>query len=132
MFTNEFQEQGRRILQVGSGRLTGREIIQANEALLADGSRLKQLRISLVDLSDVDVVDVSTDDVRVIAGLDTQLSRLTPGLAVAIVAPKDHVFGMARMWETLADTTGWDTKVFRVRAEADAWLEQKRPMWRQA
>ena len=127
MFSNEFQEQGRRILQVGSGRLTGREIIQANEALLADGNRLKQLRTALVDLSDVEIVDVSPDDVRIIAGLDTQMSKLIPALAVAIVATKEHVFGMARMWQTLAETTGWDTKVFRMHPEADAWLEQMRP-----
>jgi hypothetical protein len=43
-------------------------------------------------------------------------------LVVAIVAPADHVFGIVRMWEALAAGTGWRTRAFRNRSEAQAWL----------
>jgi hypothetical protein len=42
--------------------------------------------------------------------------------AVAIVAPSDLAFGIARMWEAFAEVTRWNTHVFRSRAEADPWL----------
>ena len=43
--------------------------------------------------------------------------------SAAIFAPTDVSFGMARMYQTLCESRGIDViRVFRVRAEAEAWL----------
>ena len=39
-------------------------------------------------------------------------------VAVAIVAPRDAIYGMARMWEILVEGTGWDIRIVRLRDEA--------------
>ena len=46
-----------------------------------------------------------------------------PPLCVAVIAPRIEVFGMARMWQALADPVGWPTGVFREAQEARNWLD---------
>ena len=42
-------------------------------------------------------------------------------VAVVVIAPRTHDFGMARMWGR-SSTSGWSASVVRTRQEADAWL----------
>ncbi len=126
MYSIEFNEHRQVLRFVGSGRLTGHEIIGAKQALLTTEDQVRLVRAFLVNLANVDVLEISGEEMRQIIGLDAQLSALAPHAAVAIVAPRDHVFGLARMWEAHADTVGWTTAVFRSAAEANAWLEQRR------
>lgn len=126
MYSIEFNEHRQVLRFVGSGRLTGHEIIGAKQALLTTEDQVRLVHAFLVNLANVDALEISGDEMRQIIGLDVQLSALAPHAAVAIVAPRDHVFGLARMWEAYADTVGWVTAVFRSPAEANAWLEQRR------
>ena len=49
-----------------------------------------------------------------------------------LVAPADVAFGLARMWEILAEGIGWQTQVFREPAAAEAWARAGRPEGRSA
>lgn len=120
--TIEFVEGGRGLVFSGSGVLTGQEILEAKEALAADEVPLRTVKFALVLLEDVTAVDVTVGDLRAAAIVDRRLARMMPNAAVAIVAPRDHDFGIARMWEAIADVPEWTTYVFRSREEADAWL----------
>jgi hypothetical protein len=120
--TIEFVEDGRGLVFSGSGVLTGQEILEAKEALAADEVPLRTVKFALVLLEDVTAVDVTIGDLRAAAIVDRRLARMMPNAAVAIVAPRDHDFGIARMWEAIADVPEWTTYVFRSREEADAWL----------
>lgn len=120
--TIEFVEDGRGLVFSGSGVLTGQEILEAKEALAADEAPLRTVKFALVLLEDVTAVDVTVGDLRAAAMVDRRLAQMMPNAAVAIVAPRDHDFGIARMWEAIADVPEWTTYVFRSREEADAWL----------
>jgi hypothetical protein len=120
--TIEFVEDGRGLVFSGSGVLTGQEILEAKEALAADEVPLRTVKFALVLLVDVTAVDVTVGDLRAAAIVDRRLGQMMPNAAVAIVAPRDHDFGIARMWEAIADVPEWTTYVFRSREEADAWL----------
>ncbi|HET9040963.1 MAG TPA: hypothetical protein VFN40_12365 [Gemmatimonadales bacterium] len=120
--TIEFVEDGRGLVFSGSGVLTGQEILEAKEALAADEVPLRTVKFALVLLEDVTAVDVTIGDLRAAAIVDRRLAQMMPNAAVAIVAPRDHDFGIARMWEAIADVPEWTTYVFRSREEADAWL----------
>lgn len=120
--TIEFVEDGRGLVFSGSGVLTGQEILEAKEALAADEAPLRTVKFALVLLEDVTAVDVTVGDLRAAAIVDRRLAQMMPNAAVAIVAPRDHDFGIARMWEAIADVPEWTTYVFRSREEADAWL----------
>ena len=121
-FTMEFIDHGRGIQFTGSGNLTGEEMIDSKHRLLADESKVRPLRFAIVSLLDVQHFDITPTEVHKLAALDKQVGELTPVVAVVVIAPRTHDFGMARMWETILDVPGWSASVVRTREEADAWL----------
>jgi hypothetical protein len=120
----QFIDQGRHVRFVGADHLTGREFIEAKVALATDEEQVRSIASATVDLVDVTEFDMTADEVRELARVDHLLATLTPKVVVVIVTPLDHVFGLARMWEALAETTGWRTGVFRTREEAEIWLRE--------
>jgi len=78
-----------------------------------------------VDHSEVPEERVDVESIQALAGaVEGAMSPIPEGL-VAIVAPSDLLFGLARMWETLAAQPGLNSRVVRARPEAIAWLEDE-------
>jgi hypothetical protein len=77
---------------------------------------------SLVDLTDVTSSDITSDSLRAFA--QETISRRR----IAIIAPKPAHFGMARMYESLANLKAKPTRtiigVFRTKEEAMDWLRE--------
>jgi hypothetical protein len=115
----DFQDGGRTLFLSGSGVLTGHELIDATEALLVQPERVGRITRAMVLLANVTVLDITPDQIRRLVGLDQQLARMAPRVAVAIVAPKEYMYGLARAWEALVDSTGWQTAVFHSRLDAE-------------
>ena len=122
MFTMEFIDKGRGIQFTGSGQLTGEEMIAPKHLLLENPARLRPLRFAIVSLIDVTRFDITPEQVHALAEMDKKIGEHTPVVAVVVIAPRTHDFGMARMWETILDVPGWSSSVVRTRAEADAFL----------
>ena len=80
---------------------------------------------TIVDLSAVTKYDVSPEIIR-------QLARTGPTVAaeantLVIVAPKEHSYGMSRMFQLLSETTRPNQHVVRTMAEAIELLQIKSP-----
>ena len=74
------------------------------------------------DLSDMTSLPAS-EQLRAVA---SEIARIVPRvqfLNCAIIAPKDALFGMARMFEVFAEQHFAATLVFRTREEGAIWLE---------
>jgi hypothetical protein len=113
---------GRGYRLTGAGVLTAAEIIAIKDGVEADPALPRDLAYWLVDLSRVTELRLTAHDVRAIVAVDRRLARLMPSAVVAVVAPADVVFGLARMWEVLAEGIGWQTQVFREAGAAAAWV----------
>lgn len=120
----EFKHEGTGFHLTGFATVLGSEIIAAAAEAHRDEARARRLRYALVDLADLTEFRVATEEVRLIVAEDMITARLAPRIVVAIVAPRDYAFGMARMWQVFAEDTGWTTQVFRGRAEAIEWLRE--------
>lgn len=59
-------------------------------------------------------------DVAWLASLQLANSEVVP--KVAVVAPQDISFGLARMYEAFSDSVPWEFKVFRSADAALSWL----------
>jgi hypothetical protein len=107
-----------------SGVLTGQELIDANRSMVAEGNR--GLRYAILDISAVEKIQVSPADVRATVEDDRRLAAMAaPGMLVAIAAPQDLGFGLARMWEVFAGReTEWRISVFRSMDDANSWIKQ--------
>jgi hypothetical protein len=121
-FTYETIDGGKGVEFLGSGHLTGAEIIEVKQRLLAQGEEMRSWKFGFVLLTNLDSFQISVEEVRAIAELEKLISAYAPKVALAVIAPRDHDFGMARMWESIIDIPGWTTGVFRTRPEAEAWM----------
>jgi hypothetical protein len=125
----EVLQNGTGLHLIGRGTVTGRDKIEAMERLLASPELLRHLRYMVID-EGVAHVDLSAQDIRTIAELDRRIAQIAPpGIVIAIIAPREVDYGMARMWQILIEETGWETMVFRSFDEADSWLREKVGEW---
>jgi hypothetical protein len=107
------------------GILTSQDLYDADERLHSEIKRNPGLRYLLVDHSAIPDEKVDTESLRVLAGRVGENLELIPEGLIAIVAPNDILYGLSRMWETLANQSALTTRVMRTRAEAVAWLEEE-------
>ena len=122
-YTDEQLDDGRGILRLWTGAVAAGDVTVANADYLTreDWTKLEYL---IADFSGVTELQATTEDIRNIAIAEARIATLIPNLVIAVVAPTDYIFGMARMWEVFAEQTGWIRRVFRSRPEAEAWVHE--------
>src|SRR4051812_47297033 len=121
-FSSEYIDQGRGLVFRGDGALTTGQIIDTKRMLLGDPERLRRVVHAVISLEAVTDFPSNVDEIRQLADVDREFARLIPRAVVAVIAPTDLPYGMARMWQMLSEEIGWTTSVFRGRAEAESWL----------
>jgi len=103
------------------GRVTDAEISEAIDAYLAPG--YAELPLGLFDFGGVSEAEVTTEVIRRAAARIAEV--VDPGLKhgkLAIVAVRDELFGLARMYQILRDRSPVEVKVFGRRRDALRWL----------
>jgi|TARA_B100001964_G_scaffold84430_1_gene95275 hypothetical protein len=121
----KYVDDGLGVIYMGKGILTGEEIIQADQKQLSNLDMLKKKKYFLGDFSTVDEAKIITEEIIMIAELDEKMESIAGTNLVVIVASKNILFGLSRMWETFVDKLDWQTYVCRTRVEAEAWLRTK-------
>lgn len=122
-----FTPDGTGAFRTVQGLVTGADFVTADIALLSAPQAIAKLRYALIDFGDAAELGGTADDIRLLARVDAELGALNSQVSVAVIAPRDVQFGMSRMWEVLAEGTGWQTAVFRDRPSALAWLHERVP-----
>ncbi|MFN7959351.1 MAG: hypothetical protein U0P46_13645 [Holophagaceae bacterium] len=121
-YFTELTHEGRGLLRIGQGVLTGREIIDAITAFPESVAAPERLTHCLVDLAKVTRLDVSNHDLETIIALDKHHLKSTGLTRAAIAAPADLAYGISNMYRGHAAHQGLEIGVFRTLAEARAWL----------
>ncbi len=117
---------GMGILYRCHGRITGRDFIGANRRLIAFKDRLKQARYGLVDETGIDDIRISESEMLTIVAQTKKISAIVPqGAVVAVIAKDDMALGLARLWGSFIEHTGWETMTFRTRWKAKSWIVGK-------
>jgi hypothetical protein len=106
-----------------AGVLTGKELIDVKRSLVTEQN--KHLRYIITDLTHVHEFQIHTPAIREVVAENKRLAAIAePGMLVAIAAPQELGYGLARMWEAYAHhETGWRTSVFHSRADAELWVQ---------
>ncbi len=121
-YHSELIEDGTCVLRVGTGVLTGAEILATARALPEVVVDLSKVTHGLVDLTGVTRLDVSTEEIKKISELNLKISQLTGPGRIAIAASSDLAFGMSRMYASMVSTRNWTLATFRTMDEARVWL----------
>jgi hypothetical protein len=115
-----YLDNGTGVLHIGTGRMTGKDILEAKLATFESGEKTRRYHYGLIDYAQVDDLEVSRYELEMVAARDKRAAILAPSVFVAIVAIEDFVFGLARMWQAFMGDAGWETHVFRSCGEAEA------------
>jgi hypothetical protein len=76
----------------------------------------------LCDCSNIENFDVSTKDIDDITEWQVSIDELIGDGRCAVIASKDSVYGMSRMWEILSSERSQQICVFRQMNDAITWL----------
>jgi len=110
-------DHGRRLLVVTLAGLVTAAELDALSSAVRDDPAVDRSWPALVDASTLNPASITTELLRSRASVP----RADPVL-VAIVAPADVVFGLARMFQMMSEGRGNAIEVFRDSTAALAWL----------
>ena len=112
------------ILVKSEGDVKGREIKEINDIIYESAEKTKGISYQICDFQNASNVSISQTDVRQIARQDKKAFEINPEMLIAIVTSTDLGFGLSRMWESLANGSPFETKVFRNLKEAQHWIRE--------
>ena len=124
-YTTEVIDNGKGILHIGSGTVTGEELMSSAATVLKLVQEGLKPEFAMTDLTDVKKFTVSAEEISRNAALNSAISRYLPPARIAIIAPAPDIYGMVRMWQAHIDSPGLTSQVFRRKEEALAWLKQE-------
>jgi hypothetical protein len=104
-----------------TGVLTDDELVAHKQDLLRDPA-FKPGMVELSDVRGVERLEVTPEGIRRFVAQDKASADQLRGFKLAIVASKDVVYGMARMYELRTDGDPLLVNVFRDMEEARTWL----------
>ena len=123
-YTTELTEDCMGIIQVGSGTVTGSEIVQGCQSVTMLVQTTENFHYKLVDFTTAKELRITERELADIVEEDRLIARFRPHCAVVIVAPNEQIRAIARHWETLVEELGWSTHVATTRAAALEWLRE--------
>jgi hypothetical protein len=104
--------------------VSGKDIISSMKKLFAS-EHFKNLKYWIVDRSLCTKYKVSSEEVMLIADLDKEAAKINPDILHALVSHTDLQFGMSRMYEIQTGEDGFKTRIFKVRSDAEAWINEE-------
>jgi hypothetical protein len=105
-----------------TGRATDDEFLAFYKAFFESDSFKPPMNL-LVDLRETNSSSRSPEALLSFAKVvEVKLAQVTASTKVAVVAPKDLSFALARLYEVLSDSVHWEFVVFRAMNAALAWL----------
>jgi hypothetical protein len=119
--TYQIDQAKRRIHTRCLGPVTLDEVVQHFADLMRDPDCPARLDV-LLDLSEMTSLPTSSK----LTAVTTEVARVRPRVefdGCAIIATRDALFGMARMFEVFAENYFGATRVFRTMDEGISWLE---------
>ena len=109
-----------------SGTVTDQEYVDSVQRhLTQEPDKFRKYRYSFTDATAITRLDISTESINLIAELCIEASKVNPDPIVAIAADGGLAYGLARMFEALADITNWETMVFKSKEEAIEWIKAR-------
>src|SRR3954470_10695799 len=116
-----FVDHGAGMVQLGEDVITADELMEAARALNRAPDAVRQLRFALLDFTKASELLLTGEQLRdVVAENEVTSTLVSPGL-IAIIAPHDQIYGLARMWQVFVEKLNWTVGIFRSKPEAVEW-----------
>lgn len=87
---------------------------------------MKQASYGLVDETGIEDGQISVSELLTIVAQNKKIAAIVPqGAVVAVIAQDDFALGLAQLWRSFIEHTGWETMTFRTRWKAKSWIVEK-------
>ena len=110
------------VMAIGSGVVTGNDVIRHLERLAADDRYTSPMK-KIVDYRSIDSINISPEEAVTIALKKDTFSNKFRGERCVFVSPGNLTYNTSRVHQSLVDSSGIDTAVFRQIEEALEWLD---------
>jgi len=117
----EFKPNG--VIITHKGSISGNEFFQANHDIYSHQYH-DELQFQLIDLTDVDEVNVTAEDVAELAEMDRKVTKAKKRFA-CVIAPTDYLFAMSRAWNMQSESDYFENNVVHNMDDAIAWFKSK-------
>ena len=124
----KYREGGIGVEFIGSGIVTGADIISANKEIYRNENFSRQ-RYQIVDRTKCTEYRVSHEEIRIIAEQDKAASKTNPNIIVSLISTTDLQYGLSRMYLAHVGDSGFLTEIFRDRKSAEEWIEEQLKNW---
>ena len=114
------------LYETGEGELSYQDFTEYRANLLAQPIRPASKALVLADYRNARIA-LSSDEMWQIKKQSDEVAGFFGGAKVAIVAPDDLGFGMARMYSMVSEAGDFEGAVFKTMSEARAWLGIEEP-----
>ncbi|WP_460233191.1 hypothetical protein [Aurantivibrio plasticivorans] len=109
------------------GHFDGTELVRMTRGLWNQGIAQPQLKCFLGDLTQVDSIGVTPEQLREIAELGLRAAEEAGGYRVALVSHHEVVSAVGHMYRVYMDSEFCETRVFKDKLLAIAWLSEVLP-----
>lgn len=104
-----------------TGKVKGQELIEASTSIYGD-ERFVHLKYKFADFYDVDTIEISKDELALIAYQHLAAERANPYLKNAILVKADDK--LAHEFASYFTRSSWEVKVFTDPDEANRWVQR--------
>jgi hypothetical protein len=118
-------DNGLGISFTGKGIVTGEDLIQATRKIFSSEESIRKSRYGLLDFSNIEWLNTSSTELKIVTDLDTRAAKINPDLIISIVTEENSAYGLSQIWKAYMDETNWESKIFRSRKEAKAWMKKR-------
>lgn len=123
----EYNDKDGGVFTTYFGVVTDSDIIASLKERIESKKRVENYRYVISDYSGAEEFKVTTEGIKQNALIAVRASESNrKGVLVAIL-PRDHEYGMGRMWQAYADDSGWKTYIARDKKEAYDWINENIP-----
>lgn len=105
-----------------TGKVTGQELIEASTSIYGD-ERFVDLKYKFVDFYDAESIEISKDELALIAYQHLAAERANPYLKNVILVKSDDA--LAHEFAAFFTRSSWEVKVFTDPDEANKWVQRK-------
>ena len=104
-----------------ASKIAWQDVASMGRSVRAFEEQLPTAPDRILDLSDCTGVDLDFTEVGRFAEMRSRIQLANP-VRLAVIAPSDLNFGVARMFQTLVSNPMIEFRIFRAPAEAMAWI----------
>ncbi len=110
--------------------ITGMEITRINQYIY-DQDPEKKLRYQIWDFTNVDVLEMKTEDIEKLVLQDMEEASINSNQRVALIGSSQTLKGVDSLYHYMSDClikTGFQSKTFSTLEEARNWIEETQPV----